>query len=167
MTKQKYVLEDKLNSTLLNARKKLGVSVSQAAKLIGISSKLYNKCEKGLYPAIRYQEKICEFYESDIQDIFPEPNMVFLSQMDQRILPVYDFLKVIEKDTGLEKMNECMESLKPVQKKVLEMRYALNGHDHAYVLSEIGKEINRCRETVRQIEKKALKRLRVEIRQVL
>lgn len=58
---------------------------------------------------------------------------------------------------------EILAELKPKETQVLEMRYGL-GRRHCLTLAEIGRKIGVSRERVRQIEKKALARLRHPVR---
>ncbi|MBO4893292.1 MAG: RNA polymerase sigma factor RpoD [Clostridia bacterium] len=58
-----------------------------------------------------------------------------------------------------EQLNEVLDTLTPREKKVLEMRFGLlDGHPRT--LEEVGKEFEVTRERIRQIEAKALRKLR-------
>ena len=57
------------------------------------------------------------------------------------------------------KIREVLDSLEPRERKVLELRFGLKG-DRPKTLEEVGKVFNVTRERVRQIEAKALRRLR-------
>lgn len=61
-------------------------------------------------------------------------------------------------------IKEWVSSLPPAERKVLELRYGLNSEEPQTLLS-IGKRIGVTRERVRQIENKALSRLRSLVRQ--
>ncbi len=61
-------------------------------------------------------------------------------------------------------LNEALETLTDREEKVLRMRYALLDGKH-YTLEEVGKEFGVTRERIRQIESKALKKLRSPSRQ--
>lgn len=58
-----------------------------------------------------------------------------------------------------ETINNLLDTLKKREKEVLRMRFGLDGGD-GMTLEQIGKEYNITRERIRQIEKKAIKKLR-------
>ena len=58
-----------------------------------------------------------------------------------------------------EQLNEVLHTLPERERKVLEMRFGLNNLKQM-TLEEVGKYYNVSRERIRQIEKKALRRLR-------
>ena len=58
-----------------------------------------------------------------------------------------------------EQLEEVMDTLTPREKKVLELRFGLED-GRARTLEEVGKEFNVTRERIRQIEAKALRKLR-------
>ncbi len=58
-----------------------------------------------------------------------------------------------------EKLREVLDTLTPREKRVLELRYGLED-GRPRTLEEVGKEFNVTRERIRQIEAKALRKLR-------
>ncbi len=58
-----------------------------------------------------------------------------------------------------EKLMEALNELSPREKRILELRYGLED-DHPRTLKEVGKVFNVSRERIRQIEKKALSKLK-------
>jgi len=56
-------------------------------------------------------------------------------------------------------INEVLESLNPRERRVLELRFGLKD-GHSRTLEEVGKEFGVTRERIRQIEAKALRKLR-------
>ncbi len=58
-----------------------------------------------------------------------------------------------------ETINNLLDTLKKREKEVIRMRFGLDGGD-GMTLEQIGKEYNITRERIRQIEKKAIKKLR-------
>jgi len=58
-----------------------------------------------------------------------------------------------------DKIEEVLDSLSPRESRVLRMRFGLD-NGHSYTLEEVGKKFGLTRERIRQIEGKALSRLR-------
>ena len=59
-----------------------------------------------------------------------------------------------------EQMMEILDELSPKERKILEMRNGLAGDGICYTLEEVGREFGVTRERIRQIEAKALERIR-------
>lgn len=67
-------------------------------------------------------------------------------------------LEVISRDRR-EQINEILKTLTPREEQVLRLRFGLDdGHEHT--LEEVGKKFNVTRERIRQIESKALRKLK-------
>ncbi len=66
-------------------------------------------------------------------------------------------------DSLKSEINTAMDSLKPVEKSVLTMRYGLDG-EKEMSLQEIGDKFNLTKERIRQIEKKAITRMQHPVR---
>ena len=58
-----------------------------------------------------------------------------------------------------ERIKSILATLSPREEKIIRLRFGI-GEDGEYTLEEIGKRFNVSRERIRQIEKKALNRLR-------
>jgi RNA polymerase primary sigma factor len=58
-----------------------------------------------------------------------------------------------------ERVEEVLSTLTPREARILRLRFGL-GHDRAYTLEEVGQKFGLTRERIRQIEGKALRRLR-------
>ncbi len=68
--------------------------------------------------------------------------------------------KVAANETILkDEMNQILATLTPREEKILRMRFGLD-NGKTYTLEEVGKECNVTRERIRQIESKALRKLR-------
>ncbi len=65
----------------------------------------------------------------------------------------------ITKDELAGQINETLSTLSPREEKVLRMRFGI-GEDRSYTLDEVGEHFHLSRERVRQIEAKALRKLR-------
>lgn len=59
-----------------------------------------------------------------------------------------------------EQMKEILDELSPKERKILEMRNGLTDSGICYTLEEVGREFGVTRERIRQIEAKALERIR-------
>jgi len=59
-----------------------------------------------------------------------------------------------------EQMGEILDELSPKERKILEMRNGLTEEGICYTLEEVGREFGVTRERIRQIEAKALERIR-------
>jgi RNA polymerase primary sigma factor len=59
-----------------------------------------------------------------------------------------------------EQMMEILDELSPKERKILEMRNGLTDDGICYTLEEVGREFGVTRERIRQIEAKALERIR-------
>lgn len=68
-------------------------------------------------------------------------------------------LEVATQNLLKEQLMEVIETLTPREQKVIRLRYGLDD-SHARTLEEVGKEFNVTRERIRQIEAKALRKLR-------
>ena len=60
-------------------------------------------------------------------------------------------------------VEDVLQGLTAREQRVLELRYGLRGH-RSYTLKEVGKIFGLTRERVRQIEKEALRKLRMPLR---
>jgi RNA polymerase primary sigma factor len=78
----------------------------------------------------------------------------FIENMD--IVSPYDTVREREL---IERIKGILATLSPREEKIIRLRFGI-GEDSEYTLEEIGKRFNVSRERIRQIEKKALNRLR-------
>ena len=58
-----------------------------------------------------------------------------------------------------QQLDEALEKLSPRERKVIRLRFGLED-GRAHTLEEVGREFNVTRERIRQIEAKALRRLK-------
>jgi RNA polymerase primary sigma factor len=67
--------------------------------------------------------------------------------------------QVVYQEMLLERVNEVLSTLSPREARILRLRFGL-GEDRPYTLEEVGHKFGLTRERIRQIEGKALRRLR-------
>ena len=83
----------------------------------------------------------------------------FVERVPQRLRLHVSRIKTQSFDFFLRKVNEVLETLTPREARVLSLRYGLED-GNPKTLEEVGKEFNVTRERIRQIEAKALRKLR-------
>lgn len=71
--------------------------------------------------------------------------------------PIDTAMKAVFKD----ELNKALNALPEREREVLKFRYGV-GYDRAHTLEEVGKQFEVTRERIRQIEAKALKKLRIQ-----
>lgn len=138
----------KLRRAKLLLLKKNGVdpSTAEIAEVMGIS-----------------EEKVCE-----IQKISQDPISLETTVGEEEDSKIADFIEdetiksPVECATEKmlrEQLAEIIDTLTPREQKVIKLRYGLED-GHTRTLEEVGKEFNVTRERIRQIEAKALRKLR-------
>ena len=95
-----------------------------------------------------------------INQVEKEANSIFDDVIEEKNLSEYYLKETMFKIMYLkEQLLEIMDTLSPREKKVLKMRFGIdNGRPRT--LEEVGKEFDVTRERIRQIEAKALRKLR-------
>jgi RNA polymerase primary sigma factor len=61
-------------------------------------------------------------------------------------------------------MTAVLDELSPKERKILELRHGLSDEGICYTLEEVGREFGVTRERIRQIEAKALEKIRTHER---
>lgn len=77
---------------------------------------------------------------------------------EETILSDEDALSTVQKNALKEEVASVLSKLTPKEERVLRLRYGFDGHERT--LEEVGAEFNVTRERIRQIEGKALRKLR-------
>ncbi len=121
-------------------------SPSEIADRMGISEQRVNEIQKIAQDPVSLESPVGEEDESKIAD-FVEDDTI-LSPTDHT---TQDVLKA--------QLLAVIETLTPREQKVIRLRYGLDDN-HPRTLEEVGKEFNVTRERIRQIEAKALRKLR-------
>ena len=76
---------------------------------------------------------------------------------------VLDPMDVVSRELLKEQMQDALDSLRERERRVLELRFGL-ADGRRWTLEEVGEELGVTRERIRQIEAKALRKLRHPIR---
>ena len=125
-----------------------------------------------LNPALRHRLRAAESRVRDIQRIVQEPMSLEMPVGAEESSSLGDF---IEDDSVRgpadetlrqllrEQMADILDSLSPRERQVLSLRFGLDG-GKSYTLEEVGRKFGLTRERVRQIEAKALRKLRHPLR---
>ena len=122
-------------------------TIKQIAKAMKIDeAKVEEIMQKALDP-VSLDKPVGEEDDSIVADFIADQNVISPELNAERVM-----LK--------EKIGELLKKLKDRERKVLELRFGLVD-DRQRTLEEVGKELNVTRERIRQIEDKALKKLRI------
>lgn len=73
----------------------------------------------------------------------------------------YPFEDVLEQEMKINIINSVLSGLSPREEEIIRMRYGFNEEERIFTLEEVGERIGRTRERVRQIEQRAIKKLKV------
>jgi len=119
--------------------KKLDLPVDKVASLIKIAKEPYS-----------IENQISEDGENTFADFIEDTNTLAPEEL-------------VEREQLKEVLEEALETLTPREAKVIRMRFGIGvGTDHT--LEEIGNQFNVTRERIRQIEAKALQKLRASLK---
>ncbi|MDO5564140.1 MAG: RNA polymerase sigma factor RpoD [Eubacteriales bacterium] len=131
--------------------------------------------EKGYEPTIRELAEELKLSEEKVQEIkliARDPQSLETPVGDEQDSSIGDFVadkNVISPEANIEAVDlrehidEMLKDLKPREREVIKLRYGLED-GHQKTLEEVGKEFEVTRERIRQIEAKALKKLKNPIR---
>ena len=131
--------------------------------------------ELGYEPSIKQLAKAMKMTEEKVEEVIQiamDPISLDKPVGDEDDSIVADFIadqNVISPETNAErvmlkeKIQGLLEGLKERERKVLILRFGIND-DHPRTLEEVGKELKVTRERIRQIEDKALRKLKIRAR---
>lgn len=171
------------NARLVDARKRHGITGEKMSLLVGLSrSRLRDIENLRVIPTEEEVVKIACILEKPIDYLFPEelmsavrvgvfsrrkveldtPEVISLTEA-QRLRLTYDgettLIDEVSKTLLHEQIEAVLDTLTPREKRVLELRFGLEDRQRR-TLEEVGKEFNVTRDRIRQIELKALRKLR-------
>lgn len=139
---------NRLSKTTRTLIQKLGrdPTASEIANAMGITEAKVAEIQKIAMDPISLETTIGDEEDSKISDIIEDEHA------DQP-------LEITSQTLLREQLLSVIETLTPREQKVIRMRYGLD-NQHPRTLEEVGKEFNVTRERIRQIEAKALRKLR-------
>lgn len=118
----------------------------EIAERMGISEQRVSEIQKIAQDPVSLESPVGEEEESKISDFVEDDTMKSPTESAAQDILRAQLLAVIE-------------TLTPREQKVIRLRYGLDDN-HSRTLEEVGKEFNVTRERIRQIEAKALRKLR-------
>ena len=121
-------------------------SNAEIAERMGITEQRVSEIQKIALDPISLESPVGEEDESKISDFVEDESMKTPTESAAQ-----DILK--------SQLMAVIETLTPREQKVIRLRYGLDDN-HPRTLEEVGKEFNVTRERIRQIEAKALRKLR-------
>ncbi len=138
----------KQNKAVRDLQQELGrdPSVEEIAERLNTTVEKVVEVQRISQDPISLESKMGHEEESKIGDIIPDENA--LSPQD-----------IAQQNMLKEQLLSVLESLTPREQKVLRLRYGLDDA-HPRTLEEVGREFSVTRERIRQIEAKALRKLR-------
>ena len=121
-------------------------SNAEIAERMGITEQRVCEIQKIAQDPVSLESPVGEEDESKISDFVEDDTMVTPTES-----AAHDILRA--------QLMAVIETLTPREQKVIRLRYGLDDN-HPRTLEEVGKEFNVTRERIRQIEAKALRKLR-------
>lgn len=123
-------------------------------------TRLINYCKKNNIDinTLNYYDFANILYDNDDIEKFYRRNSVSLEELNEEEI-VYSIDSIIEYNDMKKLLYEKLEELNEQEKYILIHRFSLNDEEK-YILDEIGEKLGLSRERVRQIEKRALRKLK-------
>lgn len=168
---------------MVDSRKAKGLTQIDISLSSGIRIDIFQQIENLKIVPTTYQMcEIASILEKQIDYLFPvelllsikagvfsrrtvelnAPEIISLTEA-QRLNLTYDseaeLIDKVDKLLLVEKVKETLSKLTPREERVLELRFGLNG-GVSHTLEEVGREFGVTREMIRQVESKALRKLR-------
>ena len=113
-----------------------------------------------LFPKVLTQSISCGVFDKREVSLSEEQVGVLESRKVPLALPTTgDIERNVDRLALVGKMGEVLGTLTPREQRVIELRFGLNG-GQTHTLEDIGKMFNVTRDRIRQIEEKALRKLR-------
>jgi len=144
---------NKINKTIKELTNKNGYepSIADVAKAMNIPEEKIRKVWRSARETISLETPIGEDEDSQLQDFVEDPKTLGPEEY-------------AAKQNMAEIIRELFTGLTPREEKVIRMRFGI-GEPETYTLEEIGKDMGVTRERIRQIEAKAVMKLRKKLKQ--
>ncbi len=144
---------NKINKTIKELTNKNGYdpSISDVAKTMNIPEEKIRKVWRSARETISLETPIGEDEDSQLQDFVEDPKTMGPEEY-------------AAKQNMAEIIRDLFAGLTPREEKVIRMRFGV-GETETYTLEEIGKDMGVTRERIRQIEAKAVMKLRKMLKQ--
>jgi len=178
-----YMVDNNLSWIEMSSR--LGVSSNTLGNILHF--RWYpKKNTRGSYNTGKIAKKLESFFGCSIEELFPkelqeklrdneeirkllQDTHVIHKEIDIEYLPFYSLPQIpyVENFDSFETndlLKNILKTLTPKEEKVIKMRFGIG--DKEYSLSEIAKDFDVSRERIRQIEEKALRKLRHPSRKI-
>jgi RNA polymerase primary sigma factor len=121
-----------------------------------------NDGDPNVPPAVRKLQRFTRPSSLDVSLSVEEESETVVDMVeDTKDLPVEEKLLSVHLK---EKINRCLDKLKPVERSVINWHFGLNG-ERSMTLREIGERFNLTKERIRQIEKAGLEKVRYSMEQ--
>lgn len=139
---------NKINKTIKELTNKNGFdpSIADVAKMMNLPEEKIRKVWRSARETISLETPIGEDEDSQLQDFVEDPKTLSPEEYTA-------------KENMAEIIRDLFSGLTPREEKVIRMRFGI-GEQETYTLEEIGKEMGVTRERIRQIEAKAVMKLK-------
>ena len=139
---------NKINKTIKELTNKNGFdpSIADVAKMMNLPEEKIRKVWRSARETISLETPIGEDEDSQLQDFVEDPKTLSPEDYTAR-------------ENMAEIIRDLFSGLTPREEKVIRMRFGI-GEQETYTLEEIGKEMGVTRERIRQIEAKAVMKLK-------
>jgi RNA polymerase primary sigma factor len=146
-----YELRYRRRSAEAELHRRLGRAPTEAevAAELDVSPKVLRRAAEALKPVASLQTPLLGSEDRTLEDVVEDPD-------------VADPSEGIEREEACDGVTRGLSVLGPRERRILELRFGLGDEPGGLTLQEIGQRLGLSRERVRQIERRALDRLREE-----
>jgi RNA polymerase sigma factor (sigma-70 family) len=172
MTDPIRILSRARNNRLMEIREQLGMGVREFAEYVGISYGHYNSIENlTIYPSNQIIERLIAKLGSSAEEAFPDYLKEIRTNKSEYTIPEAEVLQLsaipphqllttsiaLEGKEFKERLDQLLAMLSPRSEQIIRMRFGLDGPKQT--LEEVAAHFALSRDRIRQIEKRALRKL--------